>query len=116
MVILATARQVFQIKRGDTAPTFRAQCLDDTTPVNLTTATSARLLMKSQNGDLIVAAPVTIEDQNTNPGWVHRAWVAGDTDTADAYRGEVEVTWSDGTVQTFPANGYVTILVLNDLG
>lgn len=106
--------QTLTLKRGDTAPRFRARVLDDATPVSLITAASAKLLMKG-NG-LSLALPVTIEDQTGNDGWVHRNWAPTDLAVAGVYKGELEVTWNDGTVQTFPADGGFTILVTQDLG
>jgi hypothetical protein len=108
---------LFQIKRGDLTPTFRAQCLDDTTPVDLAPATSVKFIMRIRNNPTPkVTAVATKEDQTTARGWVHYTWVPGDTDTVGDYRAEIEVTWSDGKLQTFPAGTYATVSVLSDLG
>jgi hypothetical protein len=61
------------LKRGDTAPAFRAQCLDGTTPVDLTSATAVKLLMQ---GPTTLALTLTRE-AGVN-GWVRRPW--GTTD------------------------------------
>lgn len=105
----------FIIKRGDTAPAFRARCLDGSAPVDLTSASQVRLLVK-RSGSVAVSSVMTVEDQATNPGWVHHTWQVGETSAAGNFRGEVEVTWGDGTVQTFPAEGYAPIRVTDDLG
>jgi len=109
------AAQTLNIKRGDTAPQFRAQCRDGTIPVTLTTALSAKFLMKKASST-VVSGTMVIEDQTTNPGWVHRAWGSNDTAVEGLYSAEVEVTWSDGTVQTYPCDEYTYIRVLADLG
>lgn len=109
-------KQVLHYKRGDTAPRFRARCLNDTTPVNLASAVDVQLLMRTFAGTTIVDAPMTLEDQTSLPGWVRYDWAAADLDVAGDYRAEVQVTWAGGKVQTFPADGYVTILVHKDLG
>lgn len=107
---------VFEVKRGDTAPAFRARCLNGDTPLDLTGA-SVRFLMRSYRGtEVLVAGPMTLDDQTTDPGWVRRPWAAGDLATAGTYRAEVEVTWGDGTRQTFPRNGYVNVVVTGDVG
>jgi hypothetical protein len=41
--------------------------------------------------------------------------VGADTNTAGTYYGEVEVTYADNTVETFPNNGYFTIIIKEDL-
>lgn len=49
-------------------------------------------------------------------GLVSYTWVAGDLNTPGVYRGEWEVTFASGKVQTFPSDGYHQITVLKDLG
>jgi hypothetical protein len=105
---------VLKLKRGDTAPRFRARVLDGTTPLSLIAAASVKLLMKG-NG-ISLALPVTIEPQTGNDGWVYRNWAATDLAVAGVYQGELEVTWGDGTIQTFPGDSTFTILVSQDLG
>jgi hypothetical protein len=104
------------LKRGDRRPSFKGQCLDGTTPVNLTTATSAKLILKS--GSLTVTPTLVIEDATL--GKVRYDWTAGDLTgvlaAAATYRAEVEVTWNDGTKQTFPGGDYGTVIVVSDLG
>lgn len=105
---------LFEVKRGDTAPLFRAQCLDGTTPISLATAATVKLLVRNSTG-VIVNAVMTVEDQTANTGWVRRSWQATDLAVAGTYQGEVEVTWSDGSKQTFPPQRYITILVYEDI-
>lgn len=105
------------MKRGDTTPTFRARCLDDTTPVDLSSAASVKLLMRRYGASTsALSATMVVEDQATSPGWVYRAWSPSDLSVAGEYHAEVEVTWANGTVQTFPPTGWVTIRVADDLG
>jgi hypothetical protein len=102
-----------RVKRGDTAPGFRAQCRNGSDPANLTGAT-ARLLLRGDS-DLIAASfPLTVEPGTD--GWVSRDWQAGDLATVGTRRGEVEVTYSAGGRQTFPGAGYFTLEILGDLG
>src|SRR5687767_9479024 len=103
------------MKRGDTAPAFRARCLDGDTPVNLTGST-VRFIMEDASGVTTVDAAAAPDDQAAQPGWVQYAWSTGDTDTIGAYRAELEVTFPDGTIQTFPQDDYVRVYVLADLG
>lgn len=107
---------VWEAKRGDTGPVFRAQCLDDTTPVNLTTATGVKFLMQNDAGTVVVNAAMIKDDQTASPGWVRRSWGPTDLAVAGRYRAEVEVTWGDGTTTTFPRDSYVTVVVTPDIG
>lgn len=105
---------VLRMKRGDTAPRFRARLLDGTDPVSLSSASQVLLLMRRSGGPLL-SLPLEVEDQTTNPGWVNRAWATADTAVAGAYSAEVEVTWADQTVQTFPASGHASIAIAEDI-
>lgn len=105
-----------RVKRGDTALGFRAQCLSDDTraPANLVGAT-ARLLVRGEGELLSRSLALTVE--SGTDGWVRRIpWAAGDTAIIGTFRMEVEVTYADSTVQTFPGAGYATLEVLDDLG
>ena len=38
-----------------------------------------------------------------------------DTNTADVYEGEFQVTYADSSIQTFPNDGYILIDVKDDV-
>lgn len=99
-------------KRGDTAPPLLITCYDGDTPVDLSTATSARLIITDRAGTNVVDAAVT----GDAAGQV--AYTLPPTAVANVLRlyAEVEVTWPGGTIQTFPASGTLTIDVVADLG
>lgn len=103
-----------KVKRGDTAPQFRAQCLGgtDRTPVDLTGATAKLLLRRERQP--VVTLPLVV-DTGGGTGWVKRDWDDGDLAEAGVLHGEVEVVFADGRKQTFPADGYVTIEIVDDL-
>jgi len=48
-------------------------------------------------------------------GDVQYAFTATNTNTADRYEGEFQVTYSDSSVQTFPNNTYIDITVTDDV-
>ena len=47
---------------------------------------------------------------------VRYTFSATNTNTADEYEGEFEVTFSDGSIQTFPNRGYIPVVVQDDIG
>jgi hypothetical protein len=49
-------------------------------------------------------------------GEVWMVWAPGETDAAGFYQAEFEVTYQDGKRETFPNNGYISLLIQNDLG
>lgn len=104
----------FRIKTNDTSPKL-AVTLEDAlgNPIGLA-GCSARFHMKAFGASSLkidaVASIAEFED-----GTVEYSWQAGDTDTAGTYYGEIEVTYADNVVETFPNNGYFTIIIKEDL-
>jgi hypothetical protein len=101
------------MKLGDTRPDFYAQCLDGETPVPLTFVNQVLLIMRKPD-DTLFSQPLTVESPAAD-GFVSRSWGVGDLDQIGDYRYEVEVTFGDGTKQTFPARGNGTLSVTDDL-
>jgi len=104
----------FRIKTNDTSPKLAVTLQDaNSVPVNISGAT-VRFHMKAFGAtSLKTDAPMTIT--NATGGIVQYSWVAADTNLAGTYYGEVEVTYPDSTIETFPNNGYFTIIVKEDL-
>ena len=100
-----------RLKRGDTAPALRATITDGGTPVDLTTATVK--VIGKRNGTAVFSRAATTK---TNLGVVTMAWQAGDTALPGLIAVEIEATWPDSTVQTYPPSGYLGVLVDPDLG
>lgn len=83
-------------------------------PVNLTGA-SVRFLMRSDEASTPkVAAAAAIVGAATN-GEVRYTWVVNDLDTPGVYRAEWEVTYAGGAKETFPADGYIPVVIRPDL-
>lgn len=104
----------FRIKTNDTSPKLSVTLTDALgTPIGLA-GCAARFHMKAFGASsLKIDAVADIEDIIN--GIVEYSWQAGDTDTAGTYYGEIEVTYGDATVETFPNNGYFTIIIKEDL-
>ena len=105
-------------KRGDTGPALRAQLLDgndieDAVPVDLTGASSAKLVMRKPDTSVLEGSMVI---EAGTSGWVSYTWGASDLALVGQHAIEVEVTWANGTVQTFPAAGHDLLVVGHDLG
>jgi len=99
----------FTIKTGDTSPALRvALKYDDCKAVNTTDAT-VTFRMREYGGTVPVidSAGVIV----TIGGVVEYRWAEGDTDASGSYEAEFEVTYADGTVETFPSSGYIPVEV-----
>lgn len=104
------------LKSNDTRPTFQATLKEGTpgaqTPINLTTATSVKLLMKTLAGSLIQRTATVTDATN---GVVTVTFTAPDTATAGSYQAEFEITWTGGGIETVPNDSYLDIEILEDL-
>lgn len=109
----------FTLKQHDTRPRVALTIWEtnQTTGVlqvvNLTLASSAKLCAKDAAGVIAFSSVLAI----TNPiaGLVTYTPVAFDTAAVDTFQLEIEVTWSDGGVETYPNNGYFEMVVMKDL-
>lgn len=106
-------------KRNDTGPPITIACLDGNTPQDLTGATSAKFLMGKIDANgvstITTQGAMTFAADRTT-GQVTYDWGATDLNTTGEYKAEVEITWANGDKQTFPSEGYLTIIVVADVG
>lgn len=103
----------FYIKQNDTQPALRAQLKDgDDYPIVLTGA-SVRFHMRTLTGTVVVDEAATIITPAN--GIVQYNWQAADTATVGSYQAEFEVTYNDGSIETFPNSGYIRIQITDDI-
>ncbi len=102
---------MFKIKQNDTRPAMSITCTDRGQPVDLTVASSVRVL-GAIDGTLIVDHETT----GDAVGNVLHEWTTTETGTAGRMKVEVEVMWPDGARQTFPGDGYLEVDIIPDLG
>lgn len=98
-----SGRRTF-MKQRDTLPTFSAILQgSDGAPVILVNS-SARFLMRDAKTRAVKvdrAAVIT----NPTGGRIEFAWAVADTDRVGFFDAEVEVTYDDGSLETFPSQG-----------
>lgn len=106
----------FSIKQYDTKPVFSAVLRDPSgNPVDLSTATSVEFRLRKSNERAHVVAAASI-DVDPTTGRVSYAWADGDTDlVGDGMEAVIVVTWNDGSEQTFPTVGYVSVDVKDNI-
>ena len=104
----------FYIKENDTVPSIRAALQNGSgNAVDLIDA-SVRFHMRAIGGNAAaVDAAATIV--NAAGGLVQYDWDAADTADVGSFQAEFEVTYSDGTVETFPSNGYIRVEIIDDI-
>ena len=101
------------IKRGDTRP------LDVTLTANRVPLTggigTVRFLMQPRKigqGSVVDADAEVLDEAK---GLVRYAWKPEDVDAPGIHRAEFEVTFDDGTVETFPNGEWLDVEILSDL-
>lgn len=106
---------VVKIKRNDTRP------LDVTLKANgvAVVVTGATIVFNmgpkiAGLGTIIDREPVTILDGVK--GLVRYQWDVLDVEVSGVHRAEFEVTFGDGTIETFPNGEYLEIEIVSDLG
>ena len=103
----------FIIKQNDTSPSFQVTLLDaNDVPILLTGAT-VRLHVKPLNGGSNLDVPMTIV--NPTGGVVLYDWSTGDTSTAGTYSAEIQVTYSDSSIETFPNDDRIAVVITPEL-
>jgi hypothetical protein len=104
----------FYIKQNDTSPELQITCQDYAgDAVNVAGSTIRFHMRNKQTGEVQVDEAGSIVDGAN--GVVKYSWSAGDTDTIGNFSAEFEVTYSDSSVETFPNNGFITVIVLDDI-
>lgn len=114
-----------RIKRGDTRP-VQGILKTNGQRLNLAgaPAPAVRFLMqpKPGSGGASVAAVAAIlqgidgDGNITNKGLVEWTPTEGDVDAVGVHDQEWEVTWANGTIETFPQHGYNAVVIEADLG
>lgn len=104
----------FYIKQNDTVPSIRATLQNGSgNPVDLIDAT-VRFHMRAI-GVSAVKVDAAAVVMNEALGLVQYNWISADTNVIGSYQAEFEVTYPDGTIETFPNNAYVRIEIIDDI-
>lgn len=104
----------FYIKKDDTSPSL----LVSLTPsnVDITGATGVVFNMR-QRGSVTAkisrAAAVLVAP--SGPAQLRYDWQTGNTDTEGEFEGEFEVTRSDGTIETWPNDSNLIVIITSDI-
>jgi hypothetical protein len=100
------------MKQHDTRPNLTCTLSDGASVLDLTPGGTIVKVIGSQNSQVLFSRVVG----GSSVGVVVMPWQVGDTATAGTISVEVEVTWPDQTVQTFPPDSYLVVRVVRDLG
>jgi hypothetical protein len=91
----------FTIKRHDTRPSLSATLKRDGVAIDLTAATSVKLILKQQTTPF-TAVTGTCTIVTPASGIIRYDWIAADTAVAGTYDCEFEINWGGGNKETVP--------------
>ena len=105
----------FYMKQNDTRPALVASLTDaNDQAVNLTGATVVfNMRVEPAGTTKVSAAAATVLDSEA--GEVSYSWSAANTDTADDFEAEFQVTYAGGGVQTFPGRNHILVHIVDDI-
>jgi hypothetical protein len=103
--------QVFYIKQNDTSPALLYELVPQPDSV-----AGASVVFNMRSGTNVKVNRGSGSVESSNPITLRYDWVVGDTDTVGEYEGEFEITYSDGSVGTWPNRGYIPVVISDDVG
>lgn len=128
MVLPTSPVADFIAKQNDTSAPFKGTCYSQTSPtatptvVDITGASLEFHMRPLAEGSALKVSAAAVITDAANGEWEYR-WAAGDLDLSDYsgqteghYIAEVQVTFADGTIRTFPNRGESHIIVRRELG
>jgi len=106
--------QKFYIRQGDTSPAIRATLKDaNKAPIDLTGST-LKFQMKTPLGTTFLLNSSGSVISPTG-GIAEYQWITGDTNTAGDMLASFEVTFPDGTIETYPNSENIIVKIFRQL-
>jgi len=104
----------FITKRGDFRTAIKATLKNNSGQAVDLTSCTVKFIMADLRNRVKINRNAIIQDAVNGVVWF--IFEANEVDEAGTFRGEFEVTYADGRVETFPNEGYITIKINSDLG
>ena len=105
----------FTIKQFDTSPSIGMNLqAADGSAVSIVAALDVRFHMRLRGSEVpVIDARARVID--AAGGVVAYDWLAEDTAVSGRYEAEVEITYTDGSIETFPNGSYEQITIVDDV-
>ena len=109
------ATPTFYIKQNDTRPELGVFLRDDKDrTVNITGAT-VKFNMRNASDNSVKGSLGAVTTVSSTAGQVKYSFSVEDTDTSGNFDGEFQVTFVGGQVETFPNDGYIKVIITDDV-
>jgi hypothetical protein len=109
------ADPTFYIKQNDTRPELDVFLRDDKDRSINVTGASVKFNMRNVSNNVVKVDNGSVTTVSSTSGRVKYAFSASDTDTSGNFDGEFQVTFVGGQVETFPNDGYIKVIVTDDV-
>ena len=106
----------FNIKQNDTSPELLVKLLDENgeAKTEIANVDTINFYMMDQSETTIVSGTATVI--NADEGKVAYEWSESDTSQSGKFKAEFEVKYSsNGGIETFPNDGYINVLIDEDI-
>lgn len=107
----------FKLTQSDTSPVLGTTLRDGSMHVDITGYNEVRFHMQNEYDEVVISdntgGRVNVVDADR--GKVEYVFTEADTRQVGTYDAEWQVEYSDGTVETFPTDGYITIEILEGI-
>lgn len=103
----------FSIKVGDTSPAILVELSPSDVDVSGASVVFNMWDRRTKTVKIDRAAATIVAA--SGPAQLSYAWAVEDTDTEDTFEAEFEVTYVDGSVETFPNDSYIRVNVKSDI-
>ena len=109
------AAPTFYIKQNDTRPELDVFLRDDKDrSINVTGAT-VKFNMRNSADNTVKIDTGSVTTVSSTAGRVKYSFTAANTDTAGNFEGEYQVTFVGGLVETIPNDGFIKVIITDDV-
>ena len=109
------ATPTFYIKQNDTRPELDVFLRDDKDRTINVTGATVKFNMRNASDNTIKVNAGSVTTVSSTSGRVKYSFSTADTDTAGNFDGEFQVTFVGGQVETFPNDGYIKVIITDDV-
>ena len=109
------ATPTFYIKQNDTRPELDVFLRDDKDRTINVTGATVKFNMRNASDNTVKVNLGSVTTVSSTAGRVKYSFSSADTDTSGNFDGEFQVTFVGGQVETFPNDGYITVIITDDV-
>ena len=109
------ATPTFYIKQNDTRPELDVFLRDDKDRTINVTGATVKFNMRNASDNTIKVNAGSVTTVSSTGGRVKYSFSSADTDTSGNFDGEFQVTFVGGQVETFPNDGYIKVIIPDDV-